>query len=298
MEDTSEIQSFLLKFNQLWKSGHEAELSLNCNAGKAFLNLKVELGNYNEVKKKSISPSQLRRKIRRENNRKNSAQCVMPSEKDVDNSTESEGNDHNINEYSEDNTVVDVEAEEVATIKSTVVTVDSKDMHIINENSNCNVVQANNLEDSSVEEVGSVVLEPVLNSQALQSATNVIKKEDDATQERVNCSEPDIVTVYALATIKKSPCARLAEDELASVGRFITSEEHLRKNIANIHYDEVYCKGVDINGTYEHSVQIRIQVRRCNLWQGARAYIWKHLGSDIWERSNGSTIMLTRIHQK
>ena len=65
MEDTSEIQSFLLKFNQLWKSGHEAELSLNCNAGKAFLNLKVELGNYNEVKKKSLSPSQLSRKIRR-----------------------------------------------------------------------------------------------------------------------------------------------------------------------------------------------------------------------------------------
>ena len=99
MDNEKEMQSFLSKFNNLWKCGYTAELSIKCNAGQAFLHLDVGLGyavdaraqqfdHVNQLKK-NVSPSRLRRRIRRENLRKN---ILVPSENggDVTSSVEAE----------------------------------------------------------------------------------------------------------------------------------------------------------------------------------------------------------------
>ena len=88
------------------------------------------------------------------------------------------------------------------------------------------------------------------------------------------------------------------QDEIDSLGRFLTSKDHLKRNIANIHIERVFNNGGNDVGSYEHSVQVKLEVWRCNLWEGARSYIWKRLGSDIWERGNGMKISSSRIHQK
>ena len=110
-------------------------------------------------------------------------------------------------------------------------------------------------------------------------------------------SFPDIVDVYALASFKNSPHASLTQDDLNSLGRFITSKDHLQRNIARVHYDTISSNGMISNGTYSY-IQVKILVLRKHLWEGARSCIWKHLGSDIWERGNGTKISLSRIHQK
>ena len=109
---------------------------------------------------------------------------------------------------------------------------------------------------------------------------------------------PEKIDIYATATFSQCPNVQLTQDDLDSLHHFITSEEYLKKNVAIIHYDRVYTLGENHTGSYEHSVQPRIVVKRLNLWEGARSYIWKHLGSDIWERSNGTLIKLSHIHQK
>ena len=107
---------------------------------------------------------------------------------------------------------------------------------------------------------------------------------------------PDIVTVYATATFENSP-SRLTQDEVESLGRFITNKEHLKRNIADVQVDHFSSQEVRA-GYFKHTVQIKISVRTAGLWEGARSYIWKHLGDDSWERGNGTRITLGRIHQK
>ena len=86
--------------------------------------------------------------------------------------------------------------------------------------------------------------------------------------------------------------------EMEILKRFVNSKDHLSRNIASIEFESVAYDGTDGCGTFEHSVQVKIAVLRRNLWQGARAYIFKHLGSDVWERGNGTTIAFSRIHEK
>ena len=40
----SELDSFILKFKQLWKAGHVAHLDVDASAGKAWVGLRVQLG--------------------------------------------------------------------------------------------------------------------------------------------------------------------------------------------------------------------------------------------------------------
>ena len=107
---------------------------------------------------------------------------------------------------------------------------------------------------------------------------------------------PDIVSVYATATFENSP-SHLTQDEVESLGRFITNKEHLKRNIADVQVDHFSSQEVRA-GYFKHTVQIKISVRTAGLWEGAGSYIWKHLGDDSWERGNGTRITLGRIHQK
>ena len=66
-----EINSFVTKFQQLWKAGRDAHMDFETHAGKAWVNLRLGLGEYPSdsiVKQhhlKRLSPSRLRRRERR-----------------------------------------------------------------------------------------------------------------------------------------------------------------------------------------------------------------------------------------
>ena len=139
------------------------------------------------------------------------------------------------------------------------------------------VAQANELKDEA-EKVSSLQIQDV-----------ITVHDEDAL--------PDVI-IHATAIFKNCPHARLTQDDVESLGRLITCTYHLKRNIVRVYHDLVTYDGFNIDGTFNHQVQVRIEVRRVNLWEGARSYLWKHLGNDIWERSNGTVISLTRIHQK
>ena len=51
---------------------------------------------------------------------------------------------------------------------------------------------------------------------------------------------PEIVNVYATATFSQCPYLQLSQEDLDSLYMFITSKDHLKNNIASIHYDKIY----------------------------------------------------------
>ena len=73
---TPELKSFLTKFADLWHSGRNASLSLECEAGEATINLQLRLGSHPLQQPKHhqgpqylggrrAGPSRLRRRARR-----------------------------------------------------------------------------------------------------------------------------------------------------------------------------------------------------------------------------------------
>ena len=77
----SELDSFILKFKQLWKAGHVAHLDVDASAGKAWVGLRVQLGDphhHQEARSKN-TPSRQRRRARRAAARESAVE--EPSEK-------------------------------------------------------------------------------------------------------------------------------------------------------------------------------------------------------------------------
>ena len=64
-----EIDAFLFKFHQLWNAGLDAHLDLHTNAGKAWIGIKLDLGEqhqpFTSFRKNVASPSRVRRRNRR-----------------------------------------------------------------------------------------------------------------------------------------------------------------------------------------------------------------------------------------
>ena len=299
MACSKEVEYLILKFNQLWRDGFEAELQFKCNAGKAFANLQLGLGFADGIEptmfsnvtplKKQVSPSRQRRRIRRENERKllipspgNDATCEdnVSAEKDVDGDLNDELVTVISNTHSTE--IEDDEVKEVAVQDN------------INANDYIDDENTKSTAETVVAEASETQTGSVKDSQEILQL-NESKREDNTigTVKNLPCA-----TVHATAVFKNCPNAQLTQDDIESLGRFITCTDHLKKNVATVHHDLVFSDGVDMNGTFQHSVQVRIVVRTENLWQGARSYLWKHLGNDEWERSNGTTITLIRIHQK
>ena len=102
-------------------------------------------------------------------------------------------------------------------------------------------------------------------------------------------AEEELEIVHATAEFENLPNRNLTEDDILSLQSFICSEDHLTRNIANIAID------LKENG----DAQIKLHVRRKNLWESPKNYIWKFLGGDnYWAKQNGTKIRLRRIHVK
>ena len=72
----TEINSFIGKFTSLWQQGHDASLFMEAQAGKAYIVLRLGLGenpHLNTMHPQRVSPSRLRRRERRAAARRDSA---------------------------------------------------------------------------------------------------------------------------------------------------------------------------------------------------------------------------------
>ena len=71
--NATELDSFVLKFKHIWRSGFDAHLDLECHAGQAWVGIRVRLGHEHGLQSPGIlpstrnknSPSRLRRRARR-----------------------------------------------------------------------------------------------------------------------------------------------------------------------------------------------------------------------------------------
>ena len=74
----SELETFLIKFNQLWKAGQSAKLDLETHAGQAWVGLRLHIGqapgptHHHPYQKRTNrnSPSRERHRARRLSKRK------------------------------------------------------------------------------------------------------------------------------------------------------------------------------------------------------------------------------------
>ena len=103
--------------------------------------------------------------------------------------------------------------------------------------------------------------------------------------------------IYATAIFIDSPNEHLAMDAINSLSKLVKHKEHLENNIQNIEWKHLSTREFRAN-RFKHTAEVILHVKTASLWEGARAYINKHLGDETWTRSNGTVISLARIHQK
>ena len=141
-----------------------------------------------------------------------------------------------------------------------------------------------------------VVLEQVVH----EHDANIEKEQTDNTAVAAQSSRenqvPPVVMIHATAVIDDSPNAALTNDDINSLAKIIGSKDHLVNNVANFNYS--YLSTKELRTKFKHTVGLVIHVKTCNLWEGARSYIWKHLGQDTWTLRNGSEVNIVKIHQK
>ena len=98
----AELDSFLLKFRQLWRAGYDAHLNVNSHAGQAWVGLHVRLGhaqgplNQDHVKnvnKARNGPSRQRRRERRADARKQAGEASKKETTEVVDNLIDESND-------------------------------------------------------------------------------------------------------------------------------------------------------------------------------------------------------------
>ena len=116
---------------------------------------------------------------------------------------------------------------------------------------------------------------------------------------QVSSSDPEFVPVFALAAFENCPDEVLTEEYANSLRRYLSSEEHLAQNIVESSFRHESSRTFR-NGTFTHTVSVIMNVRTGRLWESPSSYIRKHLGypNNEWDRSNGTVVKLSRIHQK
>ena len=141
----------------------------------------------------------------------------------------------------------------------------------------------------------------VLNQDTLHEHSDTTEKEpniiNDTTAESSRANiVPPVVMIHATAVIDNSPNAALTNEDIGSLAKILGSKDHLVNNVANFEYS--YLSTKELRSKFKHTIGLVIFVKTCNLWEGARSYLWKHLGRDTWTLRNGSVVDILKIHQK
>ena len=111
-------------------------------------------------------------------------------------------------------------------------------------------------------------------------------------------TEQNKILLYAEAVIENSPNDRLSKDELDSLSRFITHNEHLARNVSIVKVEKRSSKEA-ANKKYIHTAIVHMNIRTKALGEHPKSYLQKQLGkNNSWHRGNGSKITFSNISQK
>ena len=300
MATINELDTFVHKFKQLWKSGHDAHLDIESKAGKAWVSLHLclndEPGPLHQQFKlpKTTNPSRDRRRQRREAARnqtietKSEENNATEEEADVSNNIikeiggsenaavpEAEENDSGLNESN----VADKIEEE----KATASEADEQACDIVENIESMEIVEAEETNKNDTEKVGE-------SDQDNSGEAKPVEIESIP-------SRPAVETVYATVVLEKTSESQVTNAEINAIQAIIRSKEHLNRNIISVNIGSVHSYQPRC-GEFEHCIQIAIYVSTANLWESSRSYIFHHLGKHTWSMHNGSEISLKRIHQK
>jgi hypothetical protein len=285
--DITEVDSFIQKFKQLWKSGYSAHLDLDTHSGKAWVGLRVRLGHvpgpfHHQVQQPRTrtrdSPSRQRRRARRAAARKENAKEA------VGKSTEAE--EANASTIAAEKAAEDSKAEE------SIVCVAAEEATVNDENKQ--VSDVDDFDETAVngenitETFGET--EKQDENEGTVDASNIVDEIcPDEVYNNEEAKSANIVVVHAVATFENSPNDTLGQDDIISLQKYIHSEEHLQRNISKVELQQIS----------RWEVSTKLFVLTNNLWEGPRSYVWKHLGGqNFWDRSNGTKIKLVKIHVK
>ena len=257
-----EIDSFVEKFKSLWKSGFNAHLAMDSFTGHVSLHV-----NLNHAYHRQKTNSRDRRRARRAAERAGS-------------NSDAAGPEMVTTEKSND-----IQSTEVVESSSSDTVKVIENIDTISQNENLDNIQeierdaAEFIKEPMIDEAKCDTVEP------MACSVDQIQERTLATENTVE----NITIVHAVATFENCPTLDIGQDEINSLLRYIKSEDHLARNIDKI----------DVHQCGRREVAAMIHVKTKNLWEGARPYIWKHLGGqNFWDRSNGTKIRLTKIHVK
>ena len=71
----------------------------------------------------------------------------------------------------------------------------------------------------------------------------------------------------------------------------------MRRNMIQVQFGKMQ-NTEDQNNLYRHEIQTIFKVKTSQLWENARTYLWKHLGTSSWSIGSGTKVSFTRIHIK
>ena len=107
-----------------------------------------------------------------------------------------------------------------------------------------------------------------------------------------------IKNLNVIATFENCPEDQLNQEYAGSLIRYLKSETHLEQNIVNMEMKHLSTRSFR-NSVYVHTVEVIMLVSCARLWESPASYVRKFLGQpNLWEKSNGTLIKLSRIHQK
>ena len=296
----TEVDTFVRKFNQLWNAGLDAHLDLDCHAGIASVSLRLQLGHaapgplHQETHipqnpQRYFSQSYQRRRERRSAKRAhmNESNAEEASNgKEIDNIDEGKSDK---NDNKENNEIEAVEATATEGSDNIVHEESTAEDAAEPEENNCieNVEEVHEI-DGQDNDKENIIEEP---------CSTAVCVEKTSSQEPSNIIQ-DVIPVYCTAMVENCPDSHLNEEYRASIRRFLASEEHLVQNILSTEIEHISSRSFR-NMLHTHTVSVILHVRTARLWESPASYVRKHLGlSNYWERSNGTIVRLSRIHQK
>ena len=292
-----EIDSFISKFKHLLSAGLNATLKLDACNGCAHVTLSTDLTSsslgpslvteqctsrkaYSSLIR-SRGPSYNRRQIRRRKAEtdNNVDKCSVTDDSTAEQAVEIERSD------------VDSQATVKVEENSTKVRnpADQADMNLMDDG------DSHDNSDVVISDVLSVNTEEVIvkKEQNEETSTQCV---NDTTAAQKDFTDDQIVVVHATGVVENSPYSKFDGEEWVSMLRFIGSKDHLKKNIVDVR--KCHSKSIANGDKFKHVVGLEIIVNAKALWETPRSYLFRHVGQDIWERGNGSSITLTKIHQK
>ena len=135
----------------------------------------------------------------------------------------------------------------------------------------------------------------------VEQATDILPlgNENGSYNNRNIEKDTSVALVYATAALKYCPHSIVDEVTLDAISKIFSSKEHLRNNISSFQFGNIRNRPMYRGAIqYMHEVEFSLKVMKNKLWEPARSYVWKNLGTSCWTLHDGTEVTFNKIHQK